>query len=142
MVRNSVRVRTRWQGMRDRNININRAVYLEYDGALKDDEHEEGKETVVPVLVETPESDTEYLKDKKGGGCVFCKEFCEGGNGDVELVLAIEGEEMGSVMVSDGGGGEESVEGRSVRAGIRETVESGGREGGECVGVSLVRKRK
>lgn len=61
---------------------------LEDSRALKDDQHEQREETVVPVLVEAPQSDTEDLEDEEGRDGVLRKEFCKGRDGDVEDVLA------------------------------------------------------
>ena len=45
--------------------------YLPDDGGFKDDEHEEGEDRVVPVLVQTPESDTKDLEDEEWGHGMF-----------------------------------------------------------------------
>jgi hypothetical protein len=63
-------------------------THLEDDGAFKDDQHEEGEERVVPVLVQTPETDTEELEHKEGRHRVLAKDFPEAWHRDVERVLA------------------------------------------------------
>lgn len=45
--------------------------YLEYDSTLKYNEHEQREERVVPILVQTPQTDTENLKDEERGHSMF-----------------------------------------------------------------------
>ena len=74
-------------------INVKHTTNLPDDGTLEDDEHEQGKQTVVPVFIKTPKRDTEDLEDEEGGRRVLGKERGEGWDGDVVLILAIEVDE-------------------------------------------------
>lgn len=67
-------------------------THLEDDGALKNDEHEEGEKRVVPVLVEHPQADAEDLEHKKGRDGVLGKEAEERRHGDVKRVGAVAAE--------------------------------------------------
>ena len=69
--------------------------------ALKNDKHEQGEEAVVPVLVQTPESDTEHLEDEERCRCVLSEKGSEGWNWDIELVLAIEVEQLRNFLASE-----------------------------------------
>lgn len=64
-------------------------THLEDGGALKHDEHKQCEETVVPVLVEAPQSCTKHLKDEEWRDGVFGEQLEERGDGDVKDVLAI-----------------------------------------------------
>ncbi len=64
-------------------------IYLPDNSAFEDDKHEGGKETIVPVFVQAPESHTEKLKDKERSGSMFAEQFCERGDRNVEFVLPI-----------------------------------------------------
>lgn len=110
--------------------------------ALEDDEHEEGEEGVVPVLVQTPQRDAEDLEDEEGGGGVLAEELEEGGDGDVELVLAVGSERVGDLEALEAGGGDVGGE-RRVRVGrvrAERELDRGavGGDGGDGVGVALV----
>ena len=65
------------------------ALALPDNGALENDEHEQGEERVVPVFVQHPQTDAEDLEDEEGGDGVFLEELGEGRDGDVERVGAI-----------------------------------------------------
>lgn len=65
-------------------------TYLPDNGAFEYDKHEQGEQTVIPILIETPEGDTEYLKDKERRCSVFAKELRKGRDGDVKFIAAIE----------------------------------------------------
>jgi hypothetical protein len=69
-------------------------AYLPHNSALKHDKHEECKETIVPILVKTPKGDTKDLEDKERRRSMFQKQFCEGGDGDIELVLSVLRDEL------------------------------------------------
>ena len=64
-------------------------AYLPHNGTLKHYKHEECKETVVPILVKTPKGDAKDLEDEERCRGMFQKQFCEGGDGDIELVLSV-----------------------------------------------------
>lgn len=49
-------------------------------GALEHDEHDEGENTVVPVLVQTPQSDAENLEDKERSDRTFLEELSKLGH--------------------------------------------------------------
>src|SRR6266498_2553833 len=92
MVLNSLKVRTRFIKVRLRVvIYINKLItYLPNHGAFKDNEHKEGKKTVVPIFVQTPEGNTKDLEHEKRSGCVLREQFSEGGNGDVKFVVPVQ----------------------------------------------------
>ena len=46
-------------------------------GALEYDQHEEGEDGVVPVLVQTPQTNTENLKNKEWCSCSFNEKLFE-----------------------------------------------------------------
>lgn len=96
-------------------------AHLEYNGALEHNQHEQGEQTVVPILVETPEGDAEDLEDEEGGSSMFTEEFCKRGNRDVEFVPAIETLELRGGLGSQSRGLEEGLNGGSGSAGIRKT---------------------
>jgi len=55
---------------------------LENDHGLKQDEHPQGKEGIVPVLIQQPQPNTKDLKHEKGGHCVLFEEVSESGQRD------------------------------------------------------------
>lgn len=65
------------------------ALALPDDCALEGDEHEEGKERVVPVLIEHPQTNTEDLEDEEGRDGMLLEQLGEGGDGNVKSVEAI-----------------------------------------------------
>lgn len=66
-------------------------TYLPDDSGLKDDQHDEGEDGVVPVLVQAPKGNTEDLEDEEGCNSVFLEELHELGQGNVESIHAISG---------------------------------------------------
>lgn len=66
------------------------SLTLPHHSGLKHDKHDEGEDGVVPLLIETPESNTEDLEDKEGGNSVLKEELGKGGNGDIKLVGAVD----------------------------------------------------
>ena len=42
---------------------------------LKGDEHKQGEQAVVPVLVQAPQAHTEHLEDEEGGGGSLSKQL-------------------------------------------------------------------
>ena len=75
------------------------ALALPHHSALESNEHEQGKERVVPVLVEHPKSDTEDLEDKERCDGVLLEQLSESRNGDIERVGAIVMLEAGQVRL-------------------------------------------
>lgn len=63
--------------------------YLPHNSALKHNKHEECKEAVVPVLVQTPKSDAKDLEDKERCGGMFREQFRECWDRDVKLIPSI-----------------------------------------------------
>jgi len=72
-------------------LTIRDITYLPDDGGLKYDQHEQGEERVVPVLIQAPKSDTENLENEEGGDGVFLEKLSELGQGNVESIEAISG---------------------------------------------------
>jgi len=68
---------------------IEGALTLPDDSTLENDEHEESKERIVPVLIEHPKSNTEDLEDEEWCNGVLLEQFGKGRNGDIESVGAI-----------------------------------------------------
>ena len=48
------------------------------DGRFKQEQRKEGKECVVPVLIQTPQDDAKHLKQKKGCHQLFRQQFSKG----------------------------------------------------------------
>ncbi len=63
-------------------------AYLPDDSALEDNQHEEGEQTVIPILVQAPECHTENLENEERSGCLFREQFGERWDRNVELVFA------------------------------------------------------
>jgi hypothetical protein len=57
---------------------------LEYDSAFKHDQHEKGKQGIVPVLIQTPQTDAKDLEHKERSNSVFLEQFHESGDGNIE----------------------------------------------------------
>jgi hypothetical protein len=68
---------------------IEGALTLPDDSTLENDEHEESKERIVPVLIEHPKSNTEDLEDEEWCNGVLLEQFGKGRNGNIESVGAI-----------------------------------------------------
>jgi hypothetical protein len=66
-----------------------KSAHLENNGALENDQHESGKERIVPVLVQHPQRNTEDLEDEEWCNGMFSEELGESGNGDMALVLSV-----------------------------------------------------
>lgn len=64
-------------------------THLKDNGALKDNEHEQGEKRVIPVFVEAPEGNAEYLEDKERRDSVLGEELGELWDRDVAEVLAV-----------------------------------------------------
>lgn len=65
------------------------SLALPHNRALESDKHEQGEDRVVPVLVETPQADTEQLEDEERRHSVLLEQLAERRDGDVERVEAI-----------------------------------------------------
>lgn len=63
--------------------------YLEHDSAFENDQHEKSEQAVVPIFVQTPESDTEDLEDKERRGSMFPKECGERRNWNIEFIFPV-----------------------------------------------------
>jgi len=64
-------------------------VYLPHNSTLEYDEHDKGEEGVIPVLVQTPQSNTENLEDKEGCYSMFFEKFLESRDGYIESVKSV-----------------------------------------------------
>lgn len=90
MVLNSVNVLTRCvQSVTTALQQTSRKTNLPDDGALEHNQHEKCEQTVVPVLIQAPQSDAKHLEDKKWCGRVFSKELGKRRYGDVEFVASV-----------------------------------------------------
>src|SRR5882672_8998966 len=139
MVRKSASVRTRYTPCqyRPHAACAPKKTRLEDDGALKDDEHEQREQAEVPVLVEAPQRDAEDLEHEEGRGGVLREERGEGRDGDVALVLAVQGQHV--LELWSPGGGRKLPSGGLGRGGVGQAQERGWRRGGVAdVGVALV----
>ena len=58
-------------------FNIIAATHLLYKGCFKCHQHEQSKDTVVPILIKTPQAHTENLKNKKWSSGPFPEKFPE-----------------------------------------------------------------
>lgn len=76
-------------------------AYLRDGRALEHDEHEQRKETVIPVLVQTPQRDAEDLEHKEWRGRMLAEQLEEARHRDIELVLSVQARGGGEL-----GGGE------------------------------------
>jgi hypothetical protein len=45
--------------------------YLPHHSAFENEEHEEGEKRIVPILIQTPQSDTKDLEDEEWRNGVF-----------------------------------------------------------------------
>ena len=90
--------------------------YLPHNSALKHDKHEECKEAVVPILVQTPKSNAKYLKDKEWCRGMFREQFREGGDGDIELVPSVLRDKPFGALLHESLGIPEGGDGRFVGA--------------------------
>jgi hypothetical protein len=92
IVRNSVRVFNRFG---EKAINTRSSgnfwpnPYLPHDSTFEHNKHEQRKETVVPILVQTPKGYAEDLKDKERRGGMFREQLRKGGDGYIELVFTV-----------------------------------------------------
>ncbi|KAI6750013.1 hypothetical protein HG531_007278 [Fusarium graminearum] len=114
---------------------IESALTLPDDGALENDEHKEGEERIVPILIEHPKSNTEDLKDEEWCNGVLLEQFGKGGNGDIEGVGAIvllNARQLGLGLVTLRG--LEVTDGR-LGLGINIVLESV-----ECLGIGIVKE--
>lgn len=116
-------------------------AHLPDDGALEDDEHEERKEAVVPVLVEAPQRDAEHLEDKERRGRVLGEERGERRDRDVELVAAVQRLQRGHVCAREAARRVVRRERRARGRRVRQVHEHGRRGGLEDVRVALVAER-
>ncbi len=74
-------MRTRCQEVRRCGACDNEPTYLPDDGALKHNEHKQGEQAVVPVLIEHPQCDAEYLEYEERRSRVLTEELGEGRDG-------------------------------------------------------------
>jgi hypothetical protein len=75
IVRNSVKVLTRYPDELSHHFLAHeyQQAHLEDHGTLEDNQHERGKQRVIPVLVQTPERHTKHLEDEERRYSVFRK---------------------------------------------------------------------
>jgi hypothetical protein len=57
---------------------------LEYHSAFKDNQHEKSKQRVVPVLIQTPQTNAENLKHEEGSYGVFLEKFNKSRDRDIK----------------------------------------------------------
>jgi len=69
MVLNSVKVLTRYSSALS--TSFTRPTYLKDDGTFEYDQHKSGEQGIIPILVQTPQSDTKDLKDEEWGYSMF-----------------------------------------------------------------------
>ena len=63
------------QTLGDKISRWSRKACLPDDRTLEHDKHEQCEQTIIPILVQTPQGDTEDLKNKKRCSGLFSKEF-------------------------------------------------------------------
>ena len=66
-------------------------AYLKDNGTLENDQHESRKKRIVPVLVQAPQSNAEYLKDKERCHRMLSEQFGELWYRNVTFVLPVRG---------------------------------------------------
>ena len=98
--------------------------YLPHDGALKYDKHEECKEAVVPIFVQTPKCDAKDLEDEEGCRGMFQEQFREGRDGDIKLVPSILRDKLFSPLLRESRWITEGGYGRFFGAGVSQRTES------------------
>lgn len=116
------------EGTNDRSV----STHLENGSTFENDQHEQRKQRVIPVLVHAPKSRTKHLKDKERSDGMFRKQFTERRNWNVENVFAVRGQGL-----LDLGRGRESFSRLKSReswrrdsvAGVRDAGEGSGRRG-------------
>lgn len=69
-------------------------TYLPDDSTLKNNQHKQGEQTIVPVLVQAPQSHAEDLENKERRGSMLSEQGSKRRNGNTELVLPIERYEL------------------------------------------------
>jgi hypothetical protein len=67
------------------------STYLKDDSTFKDNQHEQSKQGLIPILVQTPKCNTENLENKEWSDGMFGKQFSEFGNWDVTFVRPVRG---------------------------------------------------
>lgn len=116
-------------------------THLPDNGAFKDNQHEQREQTVIPVLVQAPQRNTEHLEDEERRRRMLAKELRERRDRDVELVLAVKRVELLDVIRAEAFGvvvrGKRRMTGRRVR----EDGEDKRRRRLGDVGIALIAER-
>jgi len=115
-------------------------THLPDNSALEHNQHEERKQAVIPILIQTPKADAEDLEDEEWGGCLFREQFRKSRNWDVECIVAIKPRKCFEATCLQRTGFEKCLQGRFVGRGIRKGSKGQGIGGDNDISIALIAK--
>lgn len=111
------------------------------DGALEHDKHEQRKQAIIPILIQAPQRHTEDLEHEERRGRMFPKQLGERRNRDVKLIAPVQRLQFRTSLRRQASRLKERINGRVIRARIRQTSERERRNRVDRVCVPLIVER-